>query len=491
MQKQAPTLGRLLTMVVFALSCFGLLLFLWLSFGGPTPLKPKGYRIEVAFPEAVQLGLEADVRVAGVSVGKVRTKDVDEGGNRTVATLEIDPAYAPIARDARATLRQKTLLGETYVEMTPGTRGGPSVPEGGRLDAARVKDSVELDEVIQALDPETRRSFRTWQQQLAESIRGGRGGDLNAAFQRLPSFARDASDVLAVLDRQEGDVRRLVRNTGTVFGALSQDEAQLRNLITGSDAVFSATQAQQEALAETIRIFPTFLDESRATFRSLEGFAKDTRPLVRDLRPVARDLRPTLTDLRRLAPDLQRAFRDLDPLITASVDGLPALRDVLQGARPLLAELQPFLEELNPILEWLEYNQSMTSDFITNGAAALVDTVPTRTADERGHYLRQWGPTGPETVAMWPNRLASNRGNAYLGPKAGTGPEHAKYMVLPSFDCDNTGKPTPYLTQVPAKDAPADAQTDDDPSCFEQGALPFPPGNTRKYPHIERADYGG
>ncbi|MCW3049898.1 MAG: virulence factor Mce family protein, partial [Solirubrobacterales bacterium] len=66
MQKQAPTLGRLLVMVIFALSCFGLLLFLWLSFGGPVPLKPQGYRFKVAVPEATQLGLEADVREAGV-----------------------------------------------------------------------------------------------------------------------------------------------------------------------------------------------------------------------------------------------------------------------------------------------------------------------------------------------------------------------------------------------------------------------------------------
>ena len=52
MQKQAPTLGRLLVMVGFALSCFGLLLFLWLSFGGPVPLMPKGYRVHASFSEA-------------------------------------------------------------------------------------------------------------------------------------------------------------------------------------------------------------------------------------------------------------------------------------------------------------------------------------------------------------------------------------------------------------------------------------------------------
>src|SRR5436309_9008983 len=102
MQKSAPTLPKLLVMVVFALSCFGLLLFLWLSFGGPVPLKPEAYRIKVAFPEATQLGLQADVRVAGVSVGKVVQKDLSEcpskaspaqynlNCNRTETTLEID-----------------------------------------------------------------------------------------------------------------------------------------------------------------------------------------------------------------------------------------------------------------------------------------------------------------------------------------------------------------------------------------------------------------
>src|SRR5204863_9859129 len=99
MQKQAPSFGRILTMVLFALTCFGLLLFLWLSFGGPIPLKPEGYRVKVAFPEATQLGLQADVRVAGVSVGKVVKKDVDPAHpNRTVATLQLTNKFAPLSQ---------------------------------------------------------------------------------------------------------------------------------------------------------------------------------------------------------------------------------------------------------------------------------------------------------------------------------------------------------------------------------------------------------
>ena len=96
-----------------------------------------------------------------------------------------------------------------------------------------------------------------------------------------------------------------------------------------------------------------------------------------------RDLQPTLRDTRALAPDLEHLFRNLDPLITASKTGLPALRDVLNGTTPLLGQLQPFLEQLNPILQWLEYYQRQTADFISNGAGALVDTVPVRPAGHR------------------------------------------------------------------------------------------------------------
>src|SRR5213595_1567965 len=159
MVKQAPTPARLLTMVLFALSCFGLLLFLWLSFGGSVPLKPKGYRFQVAFPETAQLGDYADVRMAGVSIGKVRSKSLDAADNRTLVTIELDRRAAPLRSNAKAILRQKTLLGETYVELTPGTKNAPFLKENGRLANSQVARTVELDEIFRAFDPETRHKF--------------------------------------------------------------------------------------------------------------------------------------------------------------------------------------------------------------------------------------------------------------------------------------------------------------------------------------------
>src|SRR3954469_4272151 len=133
MQKEGPSFGRIAAMVIFALSCFGLLTFLWISFGGSVPLKPKEYQLKINFPEATTLAEAADVRIAGVTVGKVRSKDLDKTDNRTSVVLRIDPKYAPLPKSPRAILRQKTLLGETFVELSPGNKSTGNLADGGTI----------------------------------------------------------------------------------------------------------------------------------------------------------------------------------------------------------------------------------------------------------------------------------------------------------------------------------------------------------------------
>src|ERR1700728_670532 len=114
MQKRAPTLANILVIVLFALSCFGLLLFLWESLGGPVPLKPKGCRFTIAFQRTLALAEQSDVRISGVNVGHVIHLEHNKDG-LTHATVELASKYAPIASNTRVPLREKTLLGETYV----------------------------------------------------------------------------------------------------------------------------------------------------------------------------------------------------------------------------------------------------------------------------------------------------------------------------------------------------------------------------------------
>ena len=493
MIKQAPSLGRILAMVLFALSCFGLLMFLWLAFGGPIPLRPEGYRFQAAFPEAATLAQEADVRLAGVNVGKVKTKKLDKGAARTLVEIELESRYAPIPKDTRAILRQKTLLGETYVELAPGHESSGDLPDGARLPNSRIQPAVELDEIFNAFDKPTRQAFQEWMAELTRATRGGADRDLNDAFGNLAPFAVDGETLLQVLDEQDIAVRRLIKNTGRVFGAINQREGALRSLIVNANNTFEATASRDVALAETFRIFPTFLDESRATLARLERFSRNTHPLVNDLKGPADDLAPTVRDLGRLAPHLERLFRDLDPLIRASARGLPSLERVLRGLRPVLRQLHPFFQELTPILSFMNFHQTTVAGFLANGGANL---------------QAKWGPEGsqPRRVQVqtaiidgrsferYTERPFFERGNAYLEP-------NALLRALPlgtieSFDCEPAGGEQPYPRDADGPPPPGDpSPLPIGPIKNEQKAPPCfvePPSlwDSRQFPYPRRGQTG-
>jgi phospholipid/cholesterol/gamma-HCH transport system substrate-binding protein len=410
-QKAAPSFGRIAVMAGFALSCFGLLLFLWLAFGGNIPLKPKGYRFTASFSEATQLAQEADVRISGVPVGKVKTIEPDKKTGRSDVVIQLDSRYAPLRSDAHAILRQKTLLGETYVELTPGTPKAKAVPEGGTLRTTQISPTVELDEIYRSFDPRTRRAFQVWMQSQAQAIKG-RGRDINDALGNLGPFAEDASVAVDILNRQEGAVRRLISNTGVVFGALTERGDQLRGLIENSDRVFTTTAARDRELQQSFVALPTFERESRLTLGRLDKFAKATNPLVTQLRPAARELSPTLTDLSALSPDLKALFRDLDKVITVSRTGFPAAQRILRDLRPLLAQTDPALRQVIPILEGLGAYKGELTAFFANTAAATQAFDP----GTRLHYLRTTNPINPENLAAYPRRIGSNRPNPYQLP---------------------------------------------------------------------------
>jgi len=438
MIKETPSLGRIFAMVGFAFSCFGILVFLWLAFGGPTPLRPQSYRFEASFKEAALLVEEADIRIAGLNVGKVKGKRLDKKNGATIAELEIDSKYAPIPKDTRAILRIKALLGETYIELSPGNARGPMLADGGRLPTAAIEEAVEIDEIISLFDKPTRDNFQGWIRELATAIDKGRGEDLNDAIGNLPRFVASADDVLTVLDEEEPAVRALIRNSGRTLEAVNERRLQLRQLIGNADDTFGALASRNDALAETIQIFPTFLDESRATFRRLERFSENTRPLVRDLIPVAEDLRPTLEDVGKLAPNLKALFRDLDPLIDESPKTLPSAARFIAGAEPVFESLNPYLDELNPILGYLNYQQQQVADFITNGGGSFTSSLPPLNASEgKRHYLRAYSAINSRSLGIQRTRQSYDRGNAYPSPNY---LRRARPLgMTESFDCKPGG----------------------------------------------------
>ncbi len=450
MVKDTPSFGRMFAMLAFTASCVGILLFLWLAFGGSVPLRAQEYRAKASFPEAATLVEEADVRLAGVNVGKVKKKVLDKGGNRTIVELALDNKYAPIPKDTRAILRQKTLLGETYVELAPGDPKKGMLADGESLSNRQVEPSVQLDEIFNAFNRPTRKAFQEWVAELAKASNKRGGRDLNDSFGNLEGFAVDGSDLLQRLTLQFVAVQDLIKNTGVVFGAVNEREGALRQLIVNSNNAFKATASRDRALADTFRVFPTFLNESKTTLARLENFSRRTRPLVNQLKPSADDLGPTVRDLGNLAPDLEGFFRDLDPLIRTSKKGVPDLTRVVAGAEPVFESAHVFFPQLNPILSLLNFHQATVADFITNGGPDL------NSAPGGQRVQSQIGILDPNTILKrLTTRPQRERGNAYLAPN---GIKRAiRLGTFESFDC----KPEPGQLKDPV-----DEGDDKRPPCF-------------------------
>jgi ABC-type transporter Mla subunit MlaD len=429
MSKRAPSTAQLLVIAGFALSCFGILLFLWITFGGPTPFKAKPYEVRVPFNEATQLAQQSDVRISGVSVGKVQKIGLDPDGQHAMATIYIDDKYGPLPDDTRAILRTKTLLGETYVELTPGNHNAPDLPDGGTLPTANVAESVQLDEIFRTFDAPTRRAFQEWMQYGATAI-SGEGQSLSMGFAELEPTFSELDKLFRVLDSQRLAIGQLFRNGATTFEALRGPEGQLANLIQSSNEVFSTAAARDRDIEALFRAFPTFLDESRLTFNRLKTFSVNSDPAVRQLVPAAEELSPTLIALSKFAPEAKGFFEGFGPVIAQSPKAFPALRKFFRDDfPPLLRAVDPFVRNLNPILSGLDLYKQELAGTMAN-VAAVTNARHVSANGKQIHYLRVLGPFGPESLATFPSRTTTNRNSAYSQP----GANDDLSAGLPSFD---------------------------------------------------------
>jgi phospholipid/cholesterol/gamma-HCH transport system substrate-binding protein len=440
MSKRAPSTTQLLVIAGFALSCFGILLFLWITFGGPTPFKAKSYEIKIPFDEAAQLAQQSDVRISGVNVGKVQNIERNPG-KLAIATIDIEDQYAPLPRDTRALLRTKTLLAETYVELTTGNRNGPKLKDGETLPAANVAQSVQIDEIFRTFNAQTRAAFQEWMQNVAIAVQG-RGLDFSNGLGELDTTFSEFDKLFRVLDTQRLAVHQLFSNGAVALNAFRGREGQLADLIQASNEVFQTTAKRDQDIEALFRAFPTFEDQSRLTLERLKTFSLNTDPLVRQLVPAVEQLSPTLVAFGKLAPEAKGFFEGFGPVIAKSTSGFPALRKLLRDDfPPFLRAADPFLRNLNPILTGLgEYKHELTAA-MGNVAAATQAKTPTEIGEL--HYLRAMGPFSPESIATFDSRLGINRTNAYAQPLT------YKDLAsgLPSFDTRGCSGPSVTLSE--------------------------------------------
>jgi phospholipid/cholesterol/gamma-HCH transport system substrate-binding protein len=295
---------------------------------------PKHISIELSDAQAVEPGQGQTVRVAGIRVGRIAGVKLERGIANV--DVELDHDYDNLIReDATALLRPKTALKDMFIEVSPGT---------GHISAANTLPDVDLDEVLGALDADTRPYLKLLVSGGGQGLRG-RGEDLREVFRRLEPVHRDLARVVRATAARRVALKRLVHRYGLLMTELGRHPDDLRRLVTASRSVFDTLAGQEQNISTSVAELPGSLDATQRAFAEVRDFAPllqstleslrepirklpatnaaltpflaDTTPVLRnEVRPFVRAARPFTNDLRLAARDVSEATADLTTALT-------------------------------------------------------------------------------------------------------------------------------------------------------------------------------
>ncbi|MBA2349325.1 MAG: MCE family protein [Solirubrobacterales bacterium] len=363
-----PVHLRSLGLLVFAITCLGAAVFLLSRVG--TDVIPQGerYVVEADVRDAIALAVAADVRQAGVKIGRVT--EVREKGRVTALKLQLDPEYGPVYRNATVQVRAKSVAEENYVDLEPGDPKSGKVMSGGVLPVSRELEATQNDDVFSILDEDRRRNLQRALKGIGGGLEGEGGRDLNRTFESSVGVVEDTSDLARTLAGQRSHVARLVDSLGTVSRALGERKEAIRSFTVSSKAEAEAIAARDEDLKATLDALPQFLRQARSSADRLNRFSTSATPVLRDVRLAADDLVPAVEDL---LPGARAGRRALAKLQRFSEVSQPTFERLVPFSKATSAAIGPYsesLRQLNPFVAYLEpYWRELPGWFATVGAA--------------------------------------------------------------------------------------------------------------------------
>jgi phospholipid/cholesterol/gamma-HCH transport system substrate-binding protein len=416
--------------VVAAAVLVGLLVF----GGGPS------YSVSAQFQNANQLVRGNLVQMGGAPVGSVKDIEVSPDG-QAIIKLSIDEAHSPLRTGTIARIRQASQSGiaNRYVDLyVPDGRSRQEIPDGGTLAIDQTATSVDIDQLFNTFDPETRKGFRGFFRGWAKATKN-RGDDTNEAFRYLNPSLSTSRRLFQELNRDTPLLENFLVDSAKLVTALAERRDDLAGLIGNLNDTTRAIGDQKAALAQAIGGLPDFMRQSNTTFVNLRSALNDVDPLVEaskpvakrlgpfldELRPFARDARPTIADLRRVVKasgadnDLTDLTKTFGPLAAEALDtktrkvdagggakdvgetvgAFPATVKGFEDSTPIFAHGRPYTPEL---MGWFD-------DFSTSGAYDAIGGVSRAQVYFNALLLENLDPTNPLNALI----PISQRGDVY------------------------------------------------------------------------------
>jgi phospholipid/cholesterol/gamma-HCH transport system substrate-binding protein len=257
---------------------------------GGARIKGPAYTITAEFTDVLDLVPKSSVKVDDVTVGTVEKVWLE--GFVAKVRLRL-PKTVELPDNARATIRQTSLLGEKFVSLAPPT--GTEKPHG-KLDngelipLSRTTSNVEVEEVLSA---------------LSLLLNGGGVAQLQIITQELNK----------ALTGNEPAIRSVLTQLNTFVGTLDANKQKIVAAIAAVDALAKKLNAQKTTLATAIDSMPksiATLDKQRAALvKTLQALAKLGNTATRVITASQKDLVANLQSLYPILTKLAEAGENL------------------------------------------------------------------------------------------------------------------------------------------------------------------------------------
>jgi phospholipid/cholesterol/gamma-HCH transport system substrate-binding protein len=329
-----------------------------LSLPAGVPLLGKDFfAIEAALDtaQAVTPGQGQTVNIAGVQVGEISSVKLENG--QAIVGLKIDRDQVDkVYRDATILLRPKSGLKDMVAELTPGTPAAGELREGDRIPASQTLPDVNLDEILSALDADTRDYVKLLLGDGAQAL-GGNGRALAQTIRRIEPTARYSRQMNEQLAARRANIKRVIHNFSLLTGELGSKDRQIGEFVENSNAVFAVLARQDGNLRAALRELPSSLDVTQSTLGKVDTMARVLGPTLEDLLPAAHALGPSLRQTRPFLTSTTPIIRDqLRPFTRAALPTVRQLQPALQELAAVTPDLTRSFKVINALLNTLAYN---------------------------------------------------------------------------------------------------------------------------------------
>lgn len=308
----------------------------------------SSYEVQMVMPSAAQLSDATPVWIDGRQVGVVTDLGLKDG--QALVKLELDNDVASLHAGTTSRIEWVSAVGERVLTLYPGKSSNAEIPEGSYLEGA--SSQVEVDEVLQALDADTRKRVNSLITRLHATVEG-REPEVNETIKQASGTVDALGDVMRAVGEDGPAIRAIVSDLSALLESSAERRSKISSTVTNLSTVASEVSKEQKAISTMLSQLPSTLDAANTTLGKVPGASDETVGLLEELEPSTQQLRSVSRNLAPVLVDLRPTVAELRPLLGAAEDLLGLTPGLLDSSHQVLPQVTQLLDGLAPAISFI------------------------------------------------------------------------------------------------------------------------------------------